>query len=229
MTYQHASCSVSRSIEEAASLAAMEIAACASESIASLGRFRFLATGGKSARLVYRELVRQEACWKFWHVYLTDERCVPRNSQIRNDRMIRTEWLDHVSIPSMQMYPIAGEMGALVGARRYAQVIESMEPFDMVLLGLGEDGHIASLFPGFDLGTELAVPVFNAPKLPRERISVSPRALCNAKRVVVVAGGKAKRGAVADLGHSEAFFWKIIGPSPRVAFYFDSDAMPFGA
>ncbi len=208
-----------------ANKAAADIAKCAAESIRLHGRFNFLATGGETARFVYRELRRYGELWQFWHVYLTDERCVPVGSQQRNDRMVRAELLDLVPIPGLQVYPIAGELGAVAGAARYAKVLATVDGFDLALLGLGEDGHVASLFPGMTPSAgETALAVFGAPKPPTERISVSSAVLHKARRIFLLAGGEAKRKAVSDLHCADTFFWTVVGPTPRISFYFDREA-----
>ncbi len=221
-----ADCFVSVSMGEMADLAAANIAARAAESIALHGRFNFLATGGETARLVYGNLLRHGALWNCWHVYLTDERCVSVKSAARNDRMIHMELLDQVPIPALQVHGIAAELGAVAGAASYTGALDSIGQFDLALLSLGEDGHVASLFPGMKNEGESAIPVLGAPKAPCERVSVSSRVLSRTRRIVVIAGGEAKRTAVAQLRHPDAFFWRIIGSSPRVVFYFDRDAIP---
>lgn len=217
---------VSESMADAAVLVAAEIVLSAAESILLKGRFDFLATGGESARFVYRELLGQVPSWENWQIYLSDERCVSVDSHFRNDKLIREELVDRTSILPSQVHLISGELGAIVGARRYADEIGSIKRFDMALLGFGEDGHVASLFPNMTFEDEMVVPVHNAPKPPSERISVSARVLSATRRIIVIAGGEAKRAAVAQLHSPDAFFWKTIGSSPRVTFFFDRNAMP---
>jgi 6-phosphogluconolactonase len=90
---------------------------------------------------------------------------------------------------------IPAELGANTGAARYASIVTPALPFDMVLLGLGEDGHTASLFPGQDFQqSAMVIPVHEAPKPPPDRISLTPRALqsCHEMLVIVTGSGKAQ-------------------------------------
>ena len=126
--------------------------ACADDAVTRRGRFVVVLAGGNTPRGVYELLRGADADWSRWHVYLGDERCAPRDDPERNSLMAATAWLDHVSIPASQIHPIPAEMGPVDGARRYAATLDPVGEFDLVHLGLGEDGHTASLFPGHDLG-----------------------------------------------------------------------------
>lgn len=177
------------------------VAALAERSIQQRGEFRIALAGGKTPQALYRELRSLATDWTAWHVYFGDERCVPVNDPDRNDRMAQTAWLDHVPIPQAQVHAIPAETGAAAGARAYADELQRAGRLDLALLGIGEDGHTASLFPGMNLGdapaAPLALPVYDAPKPPAERVTLSLAALNAARSIIVIADGPGKRDAIA--------------------------------
>lgn len=184
---------------EAAARARIERAA--REALASGGRFRIVLAGGGTPRNVYRSLVALETDWARWELYFGDERCLPRDDAGRNDRMACDAWLDHVPVPRDAIRSIPAENGPVAGAEAYARTLAGAGDFDLVLLGLGEDGHTASLFPGArDRGEAEdapdVLPVFDAPKPPPERVSMSASRLGRSRAVLFLVAGESKRDAV---------------------------------
>ncbi len=108
-------------------------------------------------------------------------------------------WLDHVAIPAAQIHRVPTDDSVTTAAASYASVLQQAPGFDLVLLGLGEDGHTASLFPG-DIAAcnsaELAIAVTNAPKPPPQRVSMSPQCLSMAAAVWFIVTGDSKRQAL---------------------------------
>lgn len=172
----------------------------AHRAIEARGSFTVVLAGGDTPRATYELLGAAEADWSGWHIYFGDERCAPRDDPRRNSRMANEAWLARVPIPSSQVHEIPAELGPEEGARRYTAVVAEVASFDLVLLGLGEDGHTASLFPHRDaeLATEAAdaVPVFAAPKAPPQRVSLSARRLSRAEHVFFLISGENKASAV---------------------------------
>ena len=164
------------------------------------GRFDIVLAGGGTPRRVYEALRETETDWAAWHVYFGDERCLPETDTERNSRMANEAWLSHVSIPSAQIHPIPGEAGAPIAAAVYAATLSGVGDFDLVLLGLGEDGHTASLFPGQTAGLRTnapdAVPVFDAPKPPPSRVSLCARRLAQTRQTLFMVTGSEKLTAV---------------------------------
>lgn len=130
----------------------------ASGAVAERGRFVIALAGGGTPRPVYARLAGggygERIPWEKVHIFFGDERCVPPHDPRSNYRMVRQAWLDHSPIPAEQIHRIRGEDDPAIEALRYeqdiARLIRSDGPpaFDLILLGMGGDGHTASLFPG---------------------------------------------------------------------------------
>lgn len=183
--------------EQVAEAACEDILAAAKTAIAERGKFKLVLAGGTTPEKIYRLLAKADADWRHWWIYHGDERCLPAGHQDRNSLMAATAWLNQVPIPKNQIFDIPAELGPEQGAELYRQVIADALPFDLVLLGLGEDGHTASLFPGHNHNPdELTHAVFNSPKPPPERVSLSAKALSSARQVFFLVTGANKRAAV---------------------------------
>ena len=175
------------------------ILSCAHLAIAHQQRFRLVMAGGRTPSGVYGLLRDAQTDWSCWHIYFSDERCVARDDAQSNSRMVRECLLDHVPIPAFQIHVIPTELGADEAAASYGALLQTHSPFDLVLLGVGEDGHTASLFPGQVIDTDRwAVAVHSAPKPPSERVSLSVRALRATANVLVMASGVGKRDAITS-------------------------------
>ncbi len=207
-----------------------QVSAFAQECIARRSVFHVVLAGGTTPRAVYEELRYIKTDWSAWHVYFGDERCLPAGAGDRNDTMAQQSWLQHVSIPSRQIHAIPAELGNLQGAETYRQVVQPVELFDLVLLGLGEDGHTASLFPGQTLGDEKNAPavlaVSDAPKPPPERISLSAHRLSQARQVWFLVTGEAKRRAVVNWQDHGTIPAASICPQNGVDIYTDLALKP---
>jgi 6-phosphogluconolactonase len=181
--------------------ASRRILDAAARAIEDRGLFLIALAGGETPRAVYRVLRAAASDWSRWHVYFGDERCLPPRDAGRNSRMAADVWLDHVPIPGEQVHAIPGELGARAAALAYAETLRGVGDFDLVLLGLGEDGHTASLFPGRDRGGTPDAPdvlaVLEAPKPPPERVTLGAARLSRAREVIFLVQGEAKRDAVA--------------------------------
>ncbi|MDQ2972646.1 MAG: 6-phosphogluconolactonase [Rhodanobacteraceae bacterium] len=197
--------------------AVRRIRVAADSAIAARGVFRIVLSGGNTPRGVYNALCERPANWPEWQVWFGDERCLPPNDPQRNSRMARDTLLDHVPIPSQNIRAIPAEQGAEDGAQAYAQSLRGVGEFDLVLLGLGEDGHTASLFPGHDWGAATDAPdtlaVFEAPKSPSERVSLSAARLSNARAVLFLVEGEAKRDALTAWRRGDDIPARAITPS----------------
>ena len=196
------------------------ILAAAEASIRERGQFRFVLAGGNTPRGVYEALRSVQAEWMAWHIYFSDERCLPGDDPERNSRMAIDAWLSHVPVPPAQIHVIRGELGPREAAVSYAAALRGLGDFDLVLLGLGEDGHTASLFPGNDWGTTAesadALPVFDAPKPPPERVTLSAARLNRTRKALFLVSGESKRKALADWRSGRAIPAAAIRPPTGV-------------
>ena len=172
----------------------------AEQSIRARGQFHLVLAGGNTPREIYRALCSASADWAAWHVYFGDERCLSSDDAARNSVMAAEAWLDQVPISPSSVDVIPAELNVEEAARRYAATLRNVGEFDLVLLGLGEDGHTASLFPGHDWGVAAGAPdvlaVVDAPKPPAQRVSLSAQRLARARKVLFLVTGEAKRAAV---------------------------------
>jgi len=184
------------------------IAVAAQAAIRERGVFRLVLAGGGTPQRAYALLATTRQDWDQWEIFWGDERCLPIEDGERNSRM---------SLPTERRFPIPAELGATAAAAVYALTIHDKLPFDVVMLGMGEDGHTASLFPqdgekgrgrppiaptgdnfvGATSGRplpllSLTVAVFDAPKPPPERVSLTVVALqaCRQQLVLVTGAGK---------------------------------------
>lgn len=177
------------------------------------GRVPHLAlTGGSVADAVHRELTRltdeseigQEVNWSGVVFWWGDERFVEPASPDRNERQAREAFLDQVDVDPANVHPMPSTESAdsaEAGAAAYADELRThgSGTFEVVMLGLGPDAHIASLFPGFPQvdASEIAVAVHDSPKPPPDRISLTLPCLNRARSVWFVVSGEEKADAVA--------------------------------
>ena len=161
------------------------------------GMFRIVLAGGTTPAAVYMQLARAATDWSGWQIYFGDERCLPAGHPERNSAMASKHWLRRVALPAANIHVINAETGAEAAAQAYVPIVEQALPFDLVLLGMGEDGHTASLFPGQQhTAGELVHAVHDAPKPPPDRVSLGRVALNAAAEVLVMACGAGKHDAV---------------------------------
>jgi len=160
-------------------------------------------TGGTTPQRCYELLAELDVEWGRVAVLFGDERCVPPTDPESNYRMVKQLLLDKVSPATV--YRMPAELGPDVGADEYAQVIELVAPLDLVILGVGEDGHVASLFPGHPaLKAEgLTIGIHDSPKPPPERVTLTLEAIRDAGRVIILATGAGKADAVARAKRGE--------------------------
>jgi 6-phosphogluconolactonase len=207
--------------------AARLIAEAAAEAIAQRGRFRLVLAGGRTPEAAYRLLAHQGADWDLWEFYFGDERCLPADHAERNSQMAEEAILSQVPLNKRKVHPIPAELGAEVAAEHYARIIAAAAPFDLVLLGVGEDGHTASLFPGRPLDPEAwVIPVHDAPKPPPERVSLGLGALQSSRYLLVLATGAGKRAALEHWQAGEELPIARVCHGQRVTVLLDEAANP---
>lgn len=153
--------------------------------------------GGTTPAALYRALAKEDLDWRNWRIYFGDERCLLADDAERNSVMVAHNWLDRATTPPPEVFVMPAERGPEQAAESYTPVVRAALPFDLVLLGAGEDGHTASLFPGHHHpGNELVHAVNDAPKPPPQRVTLGYAALNAAGQVLFLVTGKAKADMV---------------------------------
>ncbi len=175
--------------------------------------------GGSTPARCLQLLAEKPLPWKNIHWYPGDERCYPVGHKDRNDTMIRDKLFSNQENNAESFHAIPAELGPEQGAEKYNELLDTIDSMDIVVLGMGEDGHTASLFPG-NIALEnrqSAVPVYDAPKAPSERVSLGLKTLTGADKCIVIATGeskhevieKIKEGAVLPVALVKADVWFV--------------------
>jgi 6-phosphogluconolactonase len=205
----------------------------AEAAIAARGTFSLVLAGGNTPLALYRALAERNVGDARWHIWYGDERCLPADHAERNSVMIESAWLSESRIPPDHRRPIPAERGAPEAAPLYASWLAEVPDFDMVLLGIGEDGHTASLFPGHDWGTAADSPdvlaIHAAPKPPSERVSLSAGRLSRSAKVWFIATDVGKRDALRRWARCEALPVAAVQGRQETVAWLDAAAWPTDA
>ncbi len=196
--------------EALAEAVAQAFLAAAAETLRHQPHFSAALAGGNTPRAVYARLARPElahqADWAHIHLFWGDERCVPPDHPESNYRMARETLLDHIPLPTANVHRLKAELDPPVAAATYTGELRTsfgdcLPRFDWVLLGLGEDGHTASLFPGTAAVHERERWVLThwVPKLHQWRLTLTPPVFNNAAQVTFLVSGENKRQILHDV------------------------------
>ncbi len=179
--------------------------------------------GGRTPSRCLELLAELPLPWDRIHWYLGDERCYPAGHVQRNDTLVREHLWSRIDAPAANLHPIPAELGPESAAATYTGVIQAIGNLDIVLLGMGEDGHTASLFPENDAleDERLVVPVYAAPKPPPERVSLGVTALQAAAERVALVAGAGKREALQLVRDGNQLPIARVGP---IHWFIDEDA-----
>uniref|UniRef100_A0A7N5PAC1 GDH/6PGL endoplasmic bifunctional protein n=1 Tax=Ailuropoda melanoleuca TaxID=9646 RepID=A0A7N5PAC1_AILME len=215
--------------EELIAKLAEDIEATAVRAVQRFGEFHLALSGGSSPVPLFEQLATRHYGfpWAHTHLWLVDERCVPLRDPESNFQGLQAHLLQHVRVPHYNVHPMPVHLHQRLcaeedrGAQMYASEISALvtnSSFDLVLLGMGMDGHTASLFPqspaGLE-GTQLVV-LTRSPSKPHERMSLSLPLINRAHKVAVLVMGRMKREItmlVSRVGH-EPKKWPISGVLP---------------
>lgn len=213
--------------QEAAQLAARELARLIRDSLERRGRAHVALAGGSTPRAAYELLAGLLPDWSAVELWYGDERCVGPEDPESNHHMVSEALLGRIVGAAPQVHRIRGELGAEEAARLYAEELRTGVPadgsardttsgsalpvLDVALLGIGEDGHTASLFGGHpevcDESGALCLPVHDAPKPPPDRVTLAMAVLRAARHSMLLVAGAAKADALAAA---------LAGPDPHV-------------
>jgi 6-phosphogluconolactonase len=198
-------------VETLSRAAAESFVSLAQSAVASRGRCAVSLSAGTTPKRLYSLLASppysDRVDWTSLHVFWADERCVPWDHPDSNFKLVHDTLLSRVPLPQGNVHRVCGEEEPECAALDYEQDLRSFfgpgkfPVFDLILLGAGEDGHTASLFPGgstLRAGTRLAVPVhFDAPK--HSRVTLTLPVLNNAEQVLFLASGRLKAKVVHEI------------------------------
>jgi 6-phosphogluconolactonase len=200
----------------AAEAAAREVVAAAEDALHDHGAFRPAFSGGSTPRLLFQTLAGAEfrslVDWSRSRIFFVDERCVPPDDERSNYRLAKENLLDPLGIPPDKVFRMRGEDEPARAADAYQEVLRAEFPgaggpphLDFVLLGLGPDGHTASLFPGTAAlaETRRAVVANHVPRLDEWRLTLTLPVLNAARRTVFLVVGAEKRDMVAAVLSTE--------------------------
>ncbi|WP_372973437.1 6-phosphogluconolactonase [Muriicola sp.] len=220
---------------------ATHFAAFLEEEIRGREEYHMALSGGSTPRILFEELSktdRYKIDWGKVYLYWGDERCVPPNDEESNYKMTVDHLLRIVPIPEENIHRIMGENEPSVEALRYGILLERELPsgsgipvFDMVILGMGEDGHTASIFPHeihlWD--SEQNCEVATHPESGQKRVTITGRLINNSKEVAFLVTGAGKADKVQSiLGKSQGYRQypaALVEPvSGKLSWYLDAEA-----
>lgn len=220
-------------LEAHAALAAQLVAQALCRRLEVAASVSLFLSGGSTPRETFRRLAGIRLAWQCVDFFWGDERCVPAGDPRSNFELARRELLEAVAVPETAVHRIPAELGARAAARQYERVLRRQlgpgggRP-DVVLLGLGEDGHTASLFPfegGVDRSEALVVAV-EVPRPPRQRITLTKEILTAARETFFLVTGEAKAAIVSRIlsGEENGPAAEIARRSRRVTWVLDEAA-----
>jgi len=211
---------IQKSSEELAHLTVEHIVEILTGAISARGKGSLVLSGGETPRRTYQllgsEPLKRLVDWNKVHLYFSDERMVPPDHPESNFGMSRHEFIGQIPIPAENVHRMKGECEPAIAAREYSDELhlnyrEEIPRFDCVLLGIGEDGHTASLFPGTDAVKErksIVVALF-VPRLNAWRTSLTFPVINNAREVIMLVAGKNKASIVKNIIESPKASLKI--------------------
>ncbi len=229
-----------RKVNELSEAAATSVADLIVNTVSSAGRFSFVLSGGSTPRTLYNLLGtvhRERIPWESVSIYFGDERYVPHTVEESNYRMAKEALLDLISIPMENVHPIPTEHpDPKRAAEAYEKELRSSFPedgisFDLVLLGMGKEGHTASLFPGSEALDEDRrwVMSVEVPPVPHKRITLTYPILNRSAAIYFLVSGAEKRDAMRQVFSESSDFHvypaKGIAPvAGRLEWWVDSEA-----
>lgn len=162
-------------------------------------------SGGSTPEKIYSHLASNNPPlpWENIHLFWGDERMVPPDDPQSNYLMVKNSLLNHINIPDQNVHRIHGEENALIESYRYGELIKSSNNgnFSLILLGLGTDGHIASIFPGHNnlFETNKICVTSENPENKQMRISISGNFINSSSLIVFIVSGKPKSGIINEI------------------------------
>jgi len=205
---------VSKDIDELSRYTADWLVAYIKEVLSKQDRFTIALSGGNTPKTLYRLLasdqIKKQIAWEYLHVFWGDERYVSFTDERNNARMVFEELLDHIAIPENQVHIIRTDIEPNASAKAYEELLHQYfdgkaHSFDLALLGLGNDAHTLSLFPGYDVIMENKkwVSTFFLNEQEMYRITLTAPVINRAARVAFLISGGDKAAALYHVLTSE--------------------------
>ncbi len=225
--------------EAVARRAAMDISRHLARVREERGTAHLALSGGFTPARTYELLAQELRDWDGVEIWFVDERCVSPDDEQSNYRLAREALIEPAGIPDQRVHRMLGEMGPQAGAQLYAIELSinvpcaenGMPTLDLCVLGIGADGHVASLFPGAPAlsatAEQVCLGVEDSPKPPPQRITLTLAVLRAARRCVLIATGAEKRAAIAAmLGDPAESVPASLLARERLAVIVDDEASP---
>lgn len=205
--------------------------------LAERGRFNFVLAGGSTPKSLYEKLSQESLPWGEFHIFWGDERYVPPDHPDSNEGMARQAWLDHIPIEPAQIHPMPTHLAdPHQAASQYHQEIQAYfqslgeaEPvFDLVLLGMGPDGHTASLFPHTSALSVTDQFVTVGEKDGQPRLTLTVPVINQARCVLFLVAGANKQAALGQVltgtGDPDTYPARLIQPDETLIWLLDHEA-----
>jgi 6-phosphogluconolactonase len=199
-----------------------------SQAIRTRGRALIVISGGSSPSRLFRLLAdqpfRDQINWQALHIFWADERCVPADHPESNYGQARKAFLEKVPIPDINIHRFNSDLEPAEVAKEYADTLRKFrEPpldwprFDLIFLGMGADGHTASLFPGseVDIPTPTIAVIAHYQGRPANRVTLTPKVFNAAKQVVFLVSGESKAETLARVLDEKSFQPELY-PAQRI-------------
>jgi 6-phosphogluconolactonase len=201
ISFGNAPAAIFDTVDAAVDACANDLSLIIDSSVRERGVCRIAICGGNAARYVLSRLVDLRAHFDGVEFYLADERCVGPESIERNDHLLIELLVESHRMERSAIYSIPAEYGPHEGAARYAEMINALPRFDAAFLSVGDDGHVASIFPNHSSieSTTTTVAVDDSPRPPAERVSLSINTLRASTHRLVAAFGEEKSAVIARI------------------------------
>jgi 6-phosphogluconolactonase len=220
---------ICRDTDQLSRKAAEQFVALARQAIAAHGRFSVALSGGSTPRALYWLLATGEfsdqLAWRQIHLFWSDERCVPPDHAESNFRMVKESLLSKILIPSENVHRMIGEIEPAIAAAAYETELrqcfsssqEKLPRFDLILLGLGEDGHTASLFPHSSVlnETRRLVATTYVEKSNAHRLTLTFPVINNAAQITFLIAGQSKSVIVKEILTTENYDYPAARIKPE--------------
>jgi len=186
-----------------------KIKVCATNAIKECGIFNIVLPGGNTPILIFQKLSLMNLEWDKWHFWLSDERILVNDTSNLNKYIIYKNLLDNINYEKKQIHFLIDNLSLNDSIIFYENELKKVFFFDLLLLGIGEDGHTASLFPGNNLGLEQNSPnvlgINNSPKAPSNRITLSTNRLNKSYNILFLVKGPEKKDIIDKIIKGESY------------------------